>query len=81
MVGVDDVVVKLRFYYNMRMQKMDKDLLKKLAEFVNEWRAAASIEGIELQDIQVNLTSVLTDVCDLAEVNPELIGLHEMELA
>ncbi len=60
---------------------MSNEVLEKLAEFVKEWRNAASIEGVELQDIQVNLASVLTDVCDLAEVNPELIGLLEKELA
>jgi hypothetical protein len=65
----------------MRNFEMSNEVLEKLAEFVKEWRNAASIEGVELQDIQVNLASVLTDVCDLAEVNPELIGLLEKELA
>jgi hypothetical protein len=60
---------------------MSNELLEKLVEFVTEWRNAASIEGVELQDIQVNLASVLTDVCDLAQVDPTQIGLLEKELA
>lgn len=79
-VGVADTV-KLRFYYSIRNAKMNTELLSKLAEFITDWRNIAKLDGIELQDIQVNLVSVLSDICELAEVNPIEIGLTVKEIA
>jgi len=59
---------------------MSNELLEKLAEFVKSWREAATEEGIEFIDIQVNLASVLSDICERAEIEPSQIGMTEKEL-
>lgn len=54
---------------------MNNDLLKKLREFVEEWHQISITEGVKLQDIDVNLVSVLADISKMAGIDPRIIGL------
>ena len=55
--------------------------VSKLGEFVADWRKIAVDDDVEFIDIQVNLASVLSDICERADIDPAAIGLMEKELA
>lgn len=60
---------------------MSEEMVKKIKAFVEDWRTTAKLDDVELCDIQVNLVMVLEDICAMTDLNPELIGLSQMETA
>jgi hypothetical protein len=58
---------------------MSEEMIKSLKAFVEDWLNAAEIDGIELCKVQVSLVSILSDICELAEINPTEIGLMVSE--
>jgi len=52
-----------------------EDVIKCLRQFVDDWRMTANLEGVPVETVQVDLISVLYDVCMLLELNPrEVLG-------
>ena len=52
-----------------------EDVIKCLRQFVDDWRMTANLEGVPVETVQVDLISVLYDVCMLLELNPhDVIG-------
>lgn len=59
----------------------NRRLTKKLTGFVFDWIVLAEQDGCKLEEIDVNLVSVLVDICDLAGIDPIEIGINELEIA
>jgi len=49
---------------------LSEDVIKRLRQFVDDWRLTANLDGVPLESVQVSLISVLYDVCMLLELNP-----------
>ncbi len=59
---------------------MKEVLAKLLRGFVEDWLIAAELDGVPLEEIDVNLVCVLNDICEMAGIDAREIGLAEKEL-
>ena len=52
-----------------------EDVISKLRQFLDDWRVTAKLDGVPVETVQVNLISVIDDLCTLLELDShEVIG-------
>ena len=60
---------------------LSEDVIKRLRQFVDDWRMTANLDGLELADVRVSLPCVIYDIAEMLELNPsDLLDQNTLEV-
>ena len=68
--------------YKVDLENMDDSMkeigvfMERLTVFVNDWKLAARLDDISIDEIQVCFVDVMNDICERLEILPADIGLE-----